>query len=85
MGYALAKIAMLRGAEVTLISGKTNIKPPKFVKCINVLSAKDMFDEVKANFENQDIIIKSAAVADFRPKEIFDGKIKRKIVILNLS
>lgn len=85
MGYALAKIAMLRGAEVTLISGKTNIKSPKFVKCINVLSAKDMFDEVKANFENQDIIIKSAAVADFRPKEIFDGKIKKKDSNLELE
>ena len=78
MGYALAKIAMLRGAEVTLISGKTNIKPPKFVKVINVLSAKEMFEAVKNNFEEQDIIIKAAAVADYRSKEIFDGKIKKK-------
>ena len=78
MGYALAKIAMLRGAEVTLISGKTNIIPPKFVKVINVLSAKEMFEAVKNNFEEQDIIIKAAAVADYRSKEIFDGKIKKK-------
>lgn len=78
MGYALAKIAMLRGAEVTLISGKTNIKPPKFVKVINVLSAKEMFEAVKNNFEEQDIIIKAAAVADYSSKEIFDGKIKKK-------
>lgn len=78
MGYALAKIAMLRGAEVTLISGKTNIMPPKFVKVINVLSAKEMFEAVKNNFEEQDIIIKAAAVADYRSKEIFDGKIKKK-------
>ena len=85
MGYALAKMAMLRGAEVTLISGKTNLKPPKFVKCINVISAKDMFDEVKANFKEQDIIIKSAAVADFRAKEIFDGKMKKKDSKLTLE
>lgn len=78
MGYALAKIAMLRGAEVTLISGKTNINSPKFVKVINVLSAKEMFEAVKNNFEEQDIIIKAAAVADYRSKEIFDGKIKKK-------
>lgn len=78
MGYALAKIAMLRGAEVTLISGKTNIMPPKCVKVINVLSAKEMFEAVKNNFEEQDIIIKAAAVADYRSKEIFDGKIKKK-------
>ncbi|MBO5397508.1 MAG: bifunctional phosphopantothenoylcysteine decarboxylase/phosphopantothenate--cysteine ligase CoaBC [Clostridia bacterium] len=78
MGYALAKIAMLRGAEATLISGKTNINSPKFVKVINVLSAKEMFEAVKNNFEEQDIIIKAAAVADYRSKEIFDGKIKKK-------
>lgn len=85
MGYALAKIAMLRGAEVTLISGKTNIIPPKFVKVINVLSAKEMFEAVKNNFEYQDIIIKAAAVADYRSKEIFDGKIKKKDNKLELS
>lgn len=78
MGYALAKMAMLRGADVTLISGKTNLIPPKFVNTINVLSAKEMFEAVKNNFDNQDIIIKSAAVADYAPKEIFDGKIKKK-------
>ena len=85
MGYALARIAMLRGAEVNLISGKTNNKPPKFVKCINVISAKEMFDAVKENFENQDIIIKAAAVSDFKAKEIFDGKIKKTDSNLNIE
>jgi len=78
MGYSLAKIAMLRGAEVTLVTGKTSLEPPKFVKVINVLSAKDMFEKVKENFENQDIVIKAAAVADFKPKDFFDGKLKKK-------
>lgn len=78
MGYSVAKMAMLRGADVTLISGKTNIKPPAFVNTINVVSAKEMFEQVKENFEIQDIIIKAAAVADFRPKSVFDGKLKKK-------
>lgn len=85
MGYALAKIAMLRGAEVTLISGKTNIQTPNFIKLINVTSAKEMLEAVKDNFENQDIIIKAAAVADYRPKEVFDGKLKKKDENLSLE
>lgn len=85
MGYALAKIAMLRGAEVTLISGKTNIQTPNFIKLINVTSAKEMLEAVRDNFENQDIIIKAAAVADYRPKEVFDGKLKKKDENLSLE
>lgn len=78
MGYSLAKIAMLRGAEVTLITGKTNLELPKFMKVIKVISAGEMFEKVKENFENHDIIIKAAAVADFKPKEFFDGKLKKQ-------
>ncbi len=85
MGYALAKIAMLRGAEVMLISGKTSLQAPNFVNLIKVNSANEMFDAVKDNFDNQDIIIKAAAVADYRSKEIFDGKMKKKAENLNLE
>jgi len=77
MGYALAKMAMLRGAEVTLVSGQTAIVPPPFVKVISVVSAKDMFDAVTAVSDEQDIIIKAAAVADYRPKTVSDEKMKK--------
>lgn len=78
MGYAIAKNCMLRGAEVTLVSGRCNIEPPKFVKVINILSAKEMYDAVTANFDEQDIVIKAAAVADYRPKNPADQKMKKK-------
>lgn len=77
MGYAIAKAAMLRGAEVTLVSGQVNIEPVPFVKTISVVSAKDMFEAVKKEFANTDIVIKSAAVADFRPAVVSDNKIKK--------
>lgn len=77
MGYAIAKMAMLRGAEVTLVSGKTAIEPPMFVKVVLVVSAKDMFEAVKENASEQDIVIKSAAVADYRPMSVSDEKIKK--------
>ena len=77
MGYALAKMAMLRGAEVTLISGPTSIVSPLFVKVIPVTSAKDMFQAVKRECAAQDIIIKSAAVADYTPKDTADEKLKK--------
>lgn len=77
MGYAIAKNAMQRGAEVTLITGKTNIKKPMFVKAIDVESAQDMYEAVEENFENQDIVIMSAAVADYRPKTQKTEKIKK--------
>ena len=78
MGYSIAKIAAYRGAEVILISGPVKIPPPHHVKIINVISAKDMFDAVKKESSNCDIIIKSAAVADYKPKIYSDEKIKKK-------
>ncbi len=78
MGYAIAKAAMLRGAEVVLISGQTNIAPVPFVKMIKIISANDMFEAVKSEFDNADIVIKSAAVADYRPSVVSDEKIKKK-------
>ena len=78
MGYALAKIAMERGAEVTLVTGKTYIEKPDFVKIVDVKSAKEMFDAVDKEFDSKDIIIMSAAVADYRPKTVADEKIKKK-------
>lgn len=77
MGYAIANIALLRGAEVTLITGKTEIEPPRFADVVNVVSAADMFEAVKEYAAGQDIIIKAAAVADYTPKETADEKIKK--------
>lgn len=78
MGYAIAKAAMLRGAEVTLISGQTSITPPLFVDVINITSAEDMFNAVAKNAENADFIFKAAAVADYTPTDYSDNKIKKK-------
>lgn len=78
MGYAIAKNCMLRGANVTLVTGKTAIKPPKFVKVVNITSAEEMFQAVVKDFEEQDIVIKAAAVADYRPKNPADEKVKKK-------
>ena len=78
MGYAIAKMAMLRGAEVTLVSGPTAIEPPLFVKVVPVTSARDMFDAVTGLSDEQDIIIKAAAVADYRPKQVSEDKVKKK-------
>lgn len=77
MGYAVAKAAMLRGADVTLVSGQVNLEPVPFVKTVSVVSAKDMFEAVVREFEDADIVIKSAAVADFRPANVADNKIKK--------
>lgn len=77
MGYAIAKEAMLRGANVTLISGKVALKEVPFVKMVNVTSAKDMFEAVKNVLPCTDILIKSAAVADYRPSTVADDKIKK--------
>lgn len=77
MGYALAEAAMLRGAEVTLISGPTVIEPPMFVNVIPIISAQEMFERVATNATENDIIIKAAAVADYRPKKVCDEKIKK--------
>ena len=77
MGYAIAKAAMERGADVTLVSGRTALTPPMFVKYIQVVSAKDMFEAVTAVSDEQDIIIKAAAVADYRPSVVSDNKVKK--------
>ena len=78
MGYALAKRASLRGAEVVLISGPVSIAPPDNVKVVNIESAEDMFNAVVKESEDADVIIKSAAVADYRPVTISDEKIKKE-------
>ena len=78
MGYAIAKAAMLRGAEVTLVSGRTALTPSPFVHTVDVVSAADMYREVTARAPEQDIIIKAAAVADYTPAEVADEKIKKK-------
>ena len=78
MGYAIAKMAMLRGAEVTLVSGPTAIEPPLFVKVVPVTSARDMFEAVTGLSDEQDIIIKAAAVADYRPTQVSEDKVKKK-------
>lgn len=78
MGYAIAKAAMLRGAEVTLVSGPTNLMPPLFTETIPVVSAQDMYEAVESRFDETDILIMAAAVADYRPKEFIDHKIKKK-------
>lgn len=77
MGYALAKMAMLRGAEVTLVSGQTALEPPRFVKVVPVISAEEMYQAVTACAKEQDIIIKAAAVADYRPVTVAEEKIKK--------
>lgn len=78
MGYAIAKRAMLRGASVTLVTGPVSLTPPPFVDVVSVDSAKDMFEVVTARAGEQDIIIKSAAVADYTPETVADQKIKKK-------
>lgn len=78
MGYALAKRAALRGADVVLISGPVSIAPPDNVKVINIESAEDMFNAVVKESKDADVIIKSAAVADYRPVTVSDEKIKKE-------
>ncbi len=78
MGYAVARCAMMRGAEVTLVSGKVDIQPPIGVRIVPVVSAADMAKAVKEAANEQDIIVKAAAVADYRPRVIADEKLKKK-------
>ena len=78
MGYAVAKAASLRGAEVTLVTGITNIPKPRFAKVIEVESARDMFEAVTGESQDQDVIIKAAAVADYRPKDVSSEKMKKQ-------
>lgn len=77
MGYAIAREAMLRGAKVTLISGPVSLAPPPFVKVVPVVTAQDMFEAVAAHLNDTDILIKAAAVADYRPAHVAEDKIKK--------
>ncbi len=78
MGYAIAKHCMHRGAEVTLVTGKTDTPKPPFVNIIEITSAAEMAEAVKSRAAEQDIIIKAAAVADYRPAQVSDEKVKKK-------
>jgi phosphopantothenoylcysteine decarboxylase/phosphopantothenate--cysteine ligase len=78
MGYAIAKMAMLRGADVTLISGPTSLPAPAFVDFVSVVSAQDMFEAVAERFADTDFVFKAAAVADYTPDTYCDDKIKKK-------
>ncbi|WP_449539958.1 bifunctional phosphopantothenoylcysteine decarboxylase/phosphopantothenate--cysteine ligase CoaBC [Ferdinandcohnia sp. Marseille-Q9671] len=78
MGYALAEAASAAGADVTLISGPTNLPVPPRVKLIQIESAEDMLTQVMLHYKDSDIVIKSAAVADYRPKHIYNEKMKKK-------
>ena len=77
MGYALARVCRRRGAEVTLVSGKTNLEAPYGVTLVPVTSAQDMFESVSSRAKEQDLIIKAAAVADYRPVTVAENKIKK--------
>ncbi len=85
MGCAIAKAAMLRGAEVTLVHGHMEVEPPKFVKCVPVQTAQQMFDAVIQAAPGQDIIIKAAAVADYTPETVAEGKMKKTDGNLTIS
>ncbi len=78
MGYEIAKAAMLRGADVTLVSGVTALEAPMFVEMVPVVSAMDMYEAMTSRFLDYDIIIKSAAVADYKPKTVATDKMKKK-------
>lgn len=85
MGYAIAKVAMMRGANVTLISGPTSLDKPRFVDAIDVVSARDMYEAVVEEAKDADIVIKAAAVADYRPDTVADEKIKKKDGDMSIS
>ena len=85
MGYSLAKACMLRGANVTLVTGKTSLTPPMFVNTVPVISAKDMYEAVTSRSQDMDIIIKAAAVADYRPASVSDEKMKKSDQDLSIA
>lgn len=78
MGYAIAKAAARRGAQVTLVTGPTALEKPRFMDVVDIVSAEDMFQEVTSRAAEQDIIIKAAAVADYTPAQVADDKLKKK-------
>lgn len=84
MGYSIARACALRGADVTLVTGKTSLKPPLFVTVIPVVTAKDMFEAVVSHSKDMDIIIKAAAVADYRPARIANEKVKKSDAELSI-
>ncbi|MBR3420682.1 MAG: bifunctional phosphopantothenoylcysteine decarboxylase/phosphopantothenate--cysteine ligase CoaBC [Ruminococcus sp.] len=77
MGFAIARAAMLRGADVTVVAAHTDVEPPMFVNVVRVQSAEDMFNAVKEHLDESDIIVKAAAVADYTPVTVADNKIKK--------
>ena len=77
MGFAIARAAMLRGADVTVVAAHTDVEPPMFVNVMRVQSAEDMFNAVKEHLDESDIIVKAAAVADYTPVTVADNKIKK--------
>lgn len=78
MGCALAKQAMLRGADVTLVCANMSVEPPMFVNVVRAVTAEDMFNSVKESYDSCDVVIKAAAVADYTPKTVADNKVKKK-------
>ena len=85
MGYSIAYACMLRGADVTLVTGRTALEPPMFVNVVPVISARDMYDAVVSRSECMDLIIKAAAVADYRPTQVADEKVKKTDTELSVS
>ena len=85
MGYAIAKAAAARGAQVTLVSGPVNLKKPPYMEVVDIVSAQDMFEAVTSRAPDQDIIIKAAAVADYRPACVAEDKIKKSGTDADLS
>lgn len=85
MGYSIAKACMLRGADVTLVTGKTALTPPLFVDVVPVISAADMYEAVISRSNSMDLIIKAAAVADYRPSQVANEKVKKKDAELCIS
>jgi phosphopantothenoylcysteine decarboxylase / phosphopantothenate---cysteine ligase len=85
MGYAIARAATQRGANVTLITGKTNLPHPSYMEVVEIVSAQEMFDAVITRSSQQDIIIKAAAVSDYRPTEVAEEKLKKKEGDMSLS
>ena len=84
MGYAIARMAMLRGADVVLVSGPAAVPPPPFVEVVDVTSAQDMFEAVAARQQWADLIFKAAAVADYTPVQYADDKLKKKDADLSI-
>ncbi len=84
MGYSIAKICMLRGADVTLVTGRTSLTPPMFTDIVPVLSAKEMYDAVTSRSNDMDLIIKAAAVADYRPAAVSSEKMKKSDASLSI-